>query len=52
MQNRPVLAGVQMPPLPRLLMIVEGTTDSTFRAGPFPFVVMGQVDMHLTLLQL
>jgi hypothetical protein len=51
-QNRAVLTGIQVPPLPLGLMIIEGTTGSTFGTGPFGFVVMAQVDMHLTVLQL
>ena len=51
-QNGAVLTGIQMPPLPFRLMIIERTTGSTIGAGPFGFVVVGQVDMHLTLLQL
>ena len=48
-QNGAVLTGIQMPPLPFRLMIIERTTGSTIGAGPFGFVVMGQVDMHLPL---
>ena len=39
MQNGALLTGIQMPPLPLRLMIVEDTARSTFRAGPFQFGV-------------
>src|SRR5260370_18134536 len=52
MQNGAVLTGIQMPPLPLGLMIVESTTGSAFGTGPLAFVFMGQIDVHLALLQL
>jgi hypothetical protein len=33
-------------------MIVEGTTGSALGAGPLPFVFMGQINVHLALLEL
>jgi hypothetical protein len=33
-------------------MIVEGTTGSAFGAGPLQFAFMGQIDVHLALLEL
>jgi hypothetical protein len=52
MQNGAVLTSIQMPPLPLGLMIVEGTTGSALGTGPLQFVFMGQMDVHLALLEL
>jgi hypothetical protein len=56
MQNSAVLTGIQMPPLPLGLMIevmiVEGTTGSAFGTGALQLVFMGELDVHLALLQL
>src|SRR5258707_692052 len=52
MQNGAVLTGIQMPPLPLGLMIVESTTGCAFGTGPLQFVFMGQIDVHLALLEL
>jgi hypothetical protein len=51
-QNGAVLTGIQVPPLPLRLMVVQGTAGAAFGARPFLFVVMSQVDVHLALLQL
>jgi hypothetical protein len=32
-------------------MIVEGTTGSAFGTGPLQLVFMGQIDVHLALLE-
>jgi hypothetical protein len=34
------------------LMIVEGTTGPALGTGPLQFVFMGQIDVHLALLEL
>jgi len=52
MQNGAVLTGIQMPPLPLGLMIVEGTTGSALGTRPLQLVFMGQIDVHLALLEL
>ena len=52
MQNGAVLTSIQMPPSPLGLMIVEGTTGPALGTGPLQFVFMGQIDVHLALLQL
>jgi hypothetical protein len=49
MQNGAVLTGIEMPPLPLGLMIVEGTTGSALATGPLQVVFMGQIDVHLPL---
>jgi hypothetical protein len=40
-----------MPPFPLGLMIVERAEGTAFRTSPLRSVLMGEVDMHLTLLQ-
>jgi len=49
MQNGPVLAGVQVPPLPLPLVVVLLARLATLRAGPTPHIVMIQMDVDLTL---
>ena len=52
MHDRLVLTGIQMPPLALRLMIVERTAGSAFGTGPVQFVLVGQIDVDLALLQL
>ena len=50
-QNGLILAGVQMPPAPFRLMIIQGTGRGTFRAGPALLGGMLQIDMDLARFQ-
>src|SRR5215471_9739896 len=47
-QNRLILASVQMPPLAFWLMIVELAGRTALRAGPLDHVVMSEVDVDFT----
>src|SRR5437667_10926632 len=49
MQNSSILTGVQMSPCPLRLMIVERADGAAFGTSPLRLVLMGEVDMHLTL---
>src|SRR5881398_1982665 len=49
MQNSSILTGVQMSPFPLRLMIVERAEGAAFGTSPLRLVLMGEVDMHLTL---
>jgi hypothetical protein len=51
LQDRAVLTGIQVAPLPLGLMIVEGAVVSAFRTGPLHLVLVGEIDVHLALLQ-
>src|SRR5262249_8809995 len=52
MQDRLVLAGVQMTPLTLPLMIIEPTVPSPFRAWPVHHLIVVQVHVDLALSQL
>jgi hypothetical protein len=52
MQDRAVLASVEMPPLPLRLMIVERATLAALRARPLRIGRMLQVNVHFTVAQL
>jgi hypothetical protein len=52
MQDRLVLTGVQMRPLPLWLMIVKPTPRPTFGTWPVHHLMVVQVDVHLALSQL
>lgn len=52
MQDRLVLAGVQMPPAPLWLVIVEFALRSAFRTGPVDHLLVPQVNVNLASLQL
>jgi hypothetical protein len=52
MQNGSILTGVQMSPFPLRLMIVERAEDTAFGTSPLRVVLMGEVDVHLPLLEL
>ena len=51
-QNRAVLAGIQMPPESHRLMIVKRAVPAAFRAWPSKTFVVPQVHVHLALAQL
>ena len=51
-QNRLILAGVQMPPLPFPLMVIQLATHSAFRARPTRHLAVFQIDVHFPLGQL
>lgn len=50
-QERLLLARVQMPPLALRLMVVELAGSPAFRAGPIVHVVVSQANVNLALLQ-
>ena len=52
MQHGPVLAGVQMPPLPLGLMVKQRAGLLALWAPPFDFLFVFQVNVNLSLLQL
>ena len=52
MHNGLILTGVQMPPFPLRLVIVERAEGTAFGTSPLRLGLMSEVDMHLTLLQL
>ena len=52
MQNRAVLAGIQMPPESLWLMIVERAVPAAFRTWPRNTFIVRQVHVHLALAQL
>src|SRR6516225_6421406 len=49
--NGSILTGVQMSPFPLRLMIVEWAEGAAFCTSPLRFVLVDEVDVHLTLLQ-
>jgi hypothetical protein len=51
MHNGAILTGVQMSPGPLGLMIVEWAEGTALRTSPLRFTLMGEVDVHLTLLK-
>src|SRR5437016_13881149 len=52
MQNRLVLAGVQVPPAPLRLVVVRLRLRPTLCTRPMPHVLMLQVDVDLSFCQL
>jgi len=50
-QNRLILARVQMPPLPLGLMVVQFASRTTFRTFPIDHVMVGETNVDLTDLQ-
>jgi hypothetical protein len=52
MQNRLVLAGIQMPPSTRWLMIVQIAQRATFSTRPLNAILMVQINVNLSLFQL
>src|SRR5438132_9787953 len=50
MQDGSILAGVQMPPFSLRLMIVERSQRTAYGTNPLPIVLMGEVDVHFSLL--
>ena len=52
MQDRPQLAGVEMTPPPLRLVIVKRAKSPALRARPLRPGIVGQMDIHLTLLQI
>src|SRR6516225_9793170 len=51
MQDGSILTGIQMPPFALGLMIVERTKGTAYGTSPLAVVLMGQVDVHLSLLK-
>jgi hypothetical protein len=52
MQDRPVLASIQMPPLPLRLMVVLPTRFPALRAGPLLNLVVFQMNVNFPIAQL
>src|ERR1700739_2031160 len=51
MRDGSILTGVQMPPFALGLMVVERTEGTAYGTSPLAVVLMGEVDVHLSLWQ-
>jgi hypothetical protein len=47
-----ILAGVQMPPLPFPLMVIQLAVRAAFRAGPTRYLTVLQINVHFAVSQL